>query len=343
MLKEGSLRSVVTGAAGFLGSHLCERLIELGHTVIGLDCFTDYYSPELKKRNLKNLCRSSRFKFLGLDLTAADLSHVMRSIDYLFHLAAQPGVRGSWGRDFEKYVKNNILATQAVLEALKGTGVKKVIYASSSSIYGEATALPTPEETNPRPISPYGITKLAAENLCHIYRRDFGVPILMLRYFTVYGPRQRPDMAFFRFIDSALSGSTVVVYGDGNASRDFTYVADAVEATILAMEKAEPGEIFNVGSGEPITVNQAISILEEIVGKEISVRYEESRHGEVRDTHANINRARALLGFKPSKSLHEGLREQVRWQRCELEVDTGSDRIQALDAYEDSHPPRRIG
>ena len=315
MLKEGSLRSIVTGAAGFIGSHLCERLIELGHIVTGIDCLTDYYPPELKQGNLRNPCKSNRFKFLKLDLTSTDLSPIMNSVDYVFHLAAQPGVRGSWGRNFEKYIRNNILATQTVLEALKGADVTKVIYVSSSSIYGDTKELPTPEDTDPRPVSPYGITKLAAENLCHTYRRNFGVPVVILRYFTVYGPRQRPDMAFFRFIDSALSGSTVVVYGDGNASRDFTYVADAVEATTLAMEKAEPGEVFNIGSGEPIPVNETISLLEDIVGREIGIRYEEAQCGEVKHAHADICKARTLLGFKPSKSLREGLREQVQWQK----------------------------
>jgi nucleoside-diphosphate-sugar epimerase len=312
-VREGHLRSVVTGAAGFIGSHLCQRLIELGHNVIGIDCLTDYYPRALKQRNLKGL-RSSKFRYLRRDLTVADLSRIVRPCDYVFHLAAQPGVRGSWGESFEKYVRNNILATQAVLEAAKGSKVTKLICTSSSSIYGEQTALPTPEDTSPKPVSPYGITKLAAENLCRIYDRNFTVPIVILRYFTVYGPRQRPDMAFHRFIDSALRGSTIVVYGDGSASRDFTYVADAVDATILAMEKSEPGQVFNVGSGEPVTVNDAISTLEKILGKEISVRHEETQRGDVTNTHADINRARTLLGFKPRTDLRQGLGEQVRWQ-----------------------------
>jgi nucleoside-diphosphate-sugar epimerase len=318
-LREAPVRSVVTGAAGFIGSHLCERLVELGHTVIGIDCLTDYYPRELKQRNLKELRRSSKFRFLRRDLTVADLLHIIRPVDYVFHFAAQPGVRGSWGKNFGKYVGNNILATQAVLEALKRSKVRKLIYASSSSIYGEATPLPTPEDTNPKPVSPYGITKLAAENLCRIYGRNFTVPTVILRYFTVYGPRQRPDMAFHRFIDSALSGSTIVVYGDGNASRDFTYVADAVEATILAMEKSEPGQVFNVGSSQPITVNDAIAALRDILGREVIVRHEEAQRGDVTDTHADINKARTLLGFKPSKNLRQGLREQVRWQEEAIE------------------------
>jgi nucleoside-diphosphate-sugar epimerase len=308
------LRSVVTGAAGFIGSQLCERLIELGHMVTGIDCFADYYPRELKQRNLKELRRTSRFRFLRRDLNVAGLLHIIRPVDYVFHFAAQPGVRGSWGRSFGKYVTNNILATQAVLEALKGSKVTKLICASSSSIYGEQIALPTPEDTSPKPVSPYGITKLAAENLCRTYDRNFQLPIVILRYFTVYGPRQRPDMAFYRFINSALTGSTLVVYGDGNASRDFTYVADAVDATILAMEKSENGQVFNVGSSQPITVNDAISTLEEILGKEIRVRHEETQRGDVTNTYADINRARTLLGFEPRTDLRHGLGEQVRWQ-----------------------------
>jgi len=313
----GSLRCVVTGAAGFIGYHLCDRLIELGHIVTGIDCLTDYYAVDLKKQNLRDLQKKngSRFKYVRLDLTARDLSNIMRHADYVFHFAAQPGVRGSWGRNFEKYVRNNILATQTVLEALKETTVAKVIHASSSSIYGDEAPLPTREDANPRPISPYGVTKLGAENLCRTYHRSFGMPIVMLRYFTVYGPRQRPDMAFHRFIHSAVSGSPIVVYGDGTASRDFTYVAEAVDGTILAMEKAEPGEVFNIGSGKPITVNEAISFLEEAMGREINVRHEEAQHGDVRDTHADIDKAKSLLAFKPSVTLSEGLREQVQWQK----------------------------
>jgi UDP-glucose 4-epimerase len=288
--------------------------MELGHRVIGIDCLTDYYPPELKRRNLRAL-RSSRFRFMRLDLTSADLSRVMKSVDYVFHLAAQPGVRGSWGRNFQKYVRNNILATQTLLESLKGIGVAKVIYASSSSVYGNAKALPTPEEAVPNPVSPYGVTKLGAENLCQVYHRTFGLPIVVLRYFTVYGPRQRPDMAFSRFIDCALSNLPVIVYGDGSATRDFTYVDDAVEATTLAMEKAEPGDVFNVGTASATSVNDVLKALEATIGRRITIRYEETKGGEVKDTLADIDRARTFLGFKPSTSLRDGLGKQVQWQR----------------------------
>ena len=281
----------------------------------GVDCLTDYYSLHLKQRNLKSLREKDRFSFLKIDLTTADLRHALRNVDFVFHLAAQPGVRGSWGKDFRKYVRNNIIPTQAVLESLKETKVRKVIHASSSSIYGEEATLPIHESNSPRPISPYGVTKLASENLCRIYHRSFGIPTVVLRYFTVYGPRQRPDMAFHRFTNNALSGSHVVVYGDGNASRDFTYVTDAVEATILAMEKAEPGEVFNVGSGRSVAVNEAIAVLEGIMGREIDVRYEEAQRGDVKDTCADIDKVRSALAFQPSKSLPEGLKEQVQWQK----------------------------
>jgi len=287
----------------------------LGHRVVGIDCLSDYYSPKLKERNLRNVRRHNNFKFLKLDVTRGSLSRIIRSADYVFHLAAQPGVRGSWGTNFEEYVRNNILATQSILEALKGTKVRKMIYASSSSIYGDTTVLPTLEEANPAAVSPYGITKLAGENLCSTYHKGYGLPVVILRYFTVYGPRQRPDMAFFRFIDNALSGSSVVVYGDGTASRDFTYVADTVEATTLAMEKAEPGQVFNIGSGEPVTVNETIKIMEQLLGREIHVRYEETQLGDVRSTNADGTKARTHLGFSAKKTLREGLKEQVLWQR----------------------------
>jgi UDP-glucose 4-epimerase len=273
--------------------------------VTGVDCLTDYYSSAIKKRNLQDLHGSEVFRFLKMDLLKANLSRMMRRVDYVFHLAAQPGVR----------VRNNTLATQAILEAVRRSKVKKLIYASSSSVYGETAQLPTPEDAATCPISPYGITKLDAENLCRVYYRSYGVPVVALRYFTVYGPRQRPDMAFFRFIESALRGTQLVVYGDGTAARDFTYVTDVVGATVKALESASPGEVLNVGSGNPVTVNEAISILKELLGRGIEVKYGEAQRGDVGSTHADIHKARSILGFAPSKSLREGLREQLVWQK----------------------------
>lgn len=238
---------------------------------------------------------------------------MLKDVEYVFHLAAQPGVRGSWGRTFSHYVKDNILATQRLLEALKDAQPNKVVYASSSSVYGDSERLPTPEEATPRPVSPYGATKLTAEHLCYAYFRNYGVPVVRLRYFTVYGPRQRPDMAFTKFIAKISSGAELEVFGDGRQRRDFTFVKDVVAGSILAA-KAKPGAIYNVGAGRTISLNEVIATMESLIGRNARIKMQAVAPGDVRNTSADITAISRDLGFKPATSLEEGLRQQVEAQ-----------------------------
>jgi len=309
-----NLKCLVTGAAGFIGSHLAERLIAEGYKVVGVDCFTDYYPRPVKERNLAELRNSDRFRFVEADLRFVDLEPLLDGVNYVFHQAAQAGVRASWGENFTIYTEHNVLATQRLLEAVKGREIARFIYASSSSIYGDTPDLPMREDSLPRPISPYGVTKLAGEHLCQLYHTNFGVPTVSLRYFTVYGPRQRPDMAFHRFIRAILEGKPLIVYGDGEQTRDFTYISDAVEANLLAMRCAPPGAIFNIGGGSRVSINYAIRLLEKILGKKAIVGYQEAQHGDVRHTLADTSAAREVLGFIPKVGLKEGLRAQLAWQ-----------------------------
>ena len=308
-------QSLVTGAAGFIGSHLCQRLLDEGHQVLGLDCFTDYYPRSIKESNLKELRRNLRFDFLEADLLHAALEELVKDCDYVFHHAAQVGVRKSWGKDFSAYISNNVAATQRLLEAIKqnGRGVKKLMYASSSSVYGSEAGLPMREGTYLQPVSPYGVTKLAAENLCHLYWQNYGIPVVSLRYFTIYGPRQRPDMAFHRFIDSALRGEPIVIYGDGEQTRDFTFISDAVNANLLSLKEGVVGEAFNIGGGSRISINAVLQHLEEIIGKRIEVDHQPSLKGEMMHTYADCLRARTLLGYLPQTSIVEGLCREVEW------------------------------
>lgn len=308
------MRCVVTGCAGFIGSHLAEALVERGHQVIGIDCFTDYYPRATKLANLSSLRESPRFTMVEADLLEHDLRSLLEGADCVFHQAAQAGVRASWGQNFSIYTENNVLATQRLLEAARGLPLQRFVYASSSSIYGDARQLPVGEDALPRPISPYGVTKLAAEHLCHLYWVNFGVPAVSLRYFTVYGPRQRPDMGFHRFIRALLAGDEIVVYGDGDQTRDFTYVSDAVAANLSCMEADVVGQVFNVGGGSRISVNRVLSVLESISGRKARVRRIENQKGDVRHTYADTSRAREALGFAPSIPLEEGLRRQFEWQ-----------------------------
>jgi UDP-glucuronate 4-epimerase len=293
------MRYIVTGAAGFIGSHLAEALRDAGHEVVGVDCFTDYYDPAEKVRNAH-----------GLDVRRVDLADEpleLDGIDGVFHLAGQPGVR-SFGDVFPLYLRRNVLATQRVLEACTTAGTR-LVFASSSSVYGEAEAYPTPEDATPRPISPYGITKLACEHLA----RAYGGEVVTLRYFTVYGPRQRPDMAFRRVCDALLAGDTFEVYGGGLQSRSFTYVADAVDATIAAMERAPGGALFNVGGGEEATMLDAIALLEQASGRSLDVRHVDAARGDVSRTKADDARINAVLGWSPSTSLADGLSAMWSW------------------------------
>jgi nucleoside-diphosphate-sugar epimerase len=304
------MKCLVTGAAGFIGSHLSEALVDEGNSVLGLDCFTDYYPRRLKVANLSKLLKMKGFKFVEADLSSANISPLLRDVEYVFHLAAQPGVRASWGRSFSHYVKDNVVATQRLLESLKSSHVKKMTYASSSSIYGDSERLPTPEEVTPNPVSPYGATKLAAEHLCHVYFRNYGVPVVQLRYFTVYGPRQRPDMAFTKFISRISAGKEVELFGDGEQRRDFTFVSDIVAGSILAAG-ARPGTTYNIGAGKTVSLNDVIGVLESIIGKRARVKRREPALGDVRKTSADISRASGELGYSPRTGLEEGLRKQV--------------------------------
>lgn len=304
------MKCLVTGAAGFIGSHLSETLIEQNNKVRGIDCFTDYYPKRLKEINLAKLKRSSEFEFVEVDLAVNSISRYVRDVDVVFHLAAQPGVRASWGKSFSYYVRDNIAATQRLLEAAKEAHLKRFVYASSSSVYGDAERFPTPEESTPRPISPYGATKLGAELLCNIYHRNFGVPTVVLRYFTVYGPRQRPDMAFRKFISAIQKGEEVVIFGDGSQGRDFTFVSDTVAATILSVE-ALPGSVYNVGTGASVSINEVLSLFGQITGKRPKIRKMPPAPGDPQMTCAETSKIRIDLGFEPRVKIDEGLRKQI--------------------------------
>jgi nucleoside-diphosphate-sugar epimerase len=315
----GPVTSLVTGAAGFVGSHLCERLLREGHQVIGLDVFADYYPRAAKEANLAGFRDAPGFRFVEGDLTRMDLTPLVGDATYIFHQAGQPGVRPSWGKDFDVYLDCNIRATQRLLEAARTVGrVRCLVYASSSSVYGETRDLPLREDSPTRPYSPYGVTKLAAEHLCSLYHANYGVPTVSLRYFTVYGPRQRPDMGFHKFIRAALGDRPIVVYGDGEQTRDFTFVADAVEANYLATAPWAVGQVFNIGGGSRCSVNHVLATLEEILGRPIRREPGPPQPGDVSHTWADTRRARETLGFAPGVSLRDGLAHEVAWMRDQL-------------------------
>jgi nucleoside-diphosphate-sugar epimerase len=309
------VKSLVTGAAGFIGSHLCEYLLEKGVEVAGIDNFMDYYPRTIKEASIADLRKHQNYEFIEASLLQVDLTKLLDGVDVIFHQAAQAGVRASWGQSFKIYSDNNILATQMLLEACRESAVNKFIYASSSSVYGDTQDLPMRETSLPRPVSPYGVSKLAAEHLCWLYFKNFGIPTVSLRYFTVYGARQRPDMAFHRFFRWGLEDQPLKVYGDGEQSRDFTHVTDIVEANWLALEKALPGEVFNIGGGSRITLNGVIEIIGEITGKELEVDYEAKQKGDVRHTKADMTKAKEKLGYKPKMSIQEGLETEYEWVR----------------------------
>jgi nucleoside-diphosphate-sugar epimerase len=307
------MKALVTGAAGFVGSTLAEQLLDGGAAVTGLDSFTDYYPRPIKEANLAALHGRRRFRFVESTIQAADLAGLLQDVTHVFHLAAQAGVRRSWGRDFAVYTVNNIDATQVLLEACVGRPIEKLVYASSSSVYGDDVAIPMREDMLPKPVSPYGVTKLAAEQLCHLYAVNHGVPATSLRYFTVYGPRQRPDMGFHRFLKAALNGQPITVFGDGEQTRDFTYVADAVAATIAAAERGAPGRAYNIGGGSRVSVNDVLGIIERVTGRPLDIRREPAQKGDMRDTFADTSLAQADLGFAPGTALDAGLAAEFRW------------------------------
>jgi nucleoside-diphosphate-sugar epimerase len=309
------MNCVVTGAAGFIGSHLCERLLADGHAVTGIDCFTPYYPRPVKERNLSAVLGKPRFTFRELDLSAGVPAEAAAGAEWVFHLAAMPGLTRSW-LDFDLYNRHNLTATHRLLEALKGSPtLNRVIYASTSSVYGKYAsgdeALPT------RPSSPYGITKLAGEQLCRVYGDEFGLPVVVLRYFSVYGPRQRPEMGYHLFIDAILRGKPITLTGDGLQVRGNTYIADCVEATVRATQ-ATPGEVFNLGGGELVTVVEVIRKLERITGKKAIVERHPPRKGDQLATGADVTKLARHLGWKPTTPLDEGLANQVEWQRSLL-------------------------
>jgi nucleoside-diphosphate-sugar epimerase len=308
-----SPRAVVTGAAGFIGSHLCDRLLELGHKVVGIDSFADYYARALKEQNLEALRAHPDFTFEELDLVDADLRPVLRGANVVYHLAGRPGVRPSWGEQFDSYLRDNVLATQRLLESLKEIPVDRLVFAGSSSVYGDAEMFPTKETALPRPVSPYGVTKLAAEHLTLLYTKNFGLPVVSVRYFTVYGPRQRPDMAFSRFMQAMVDGEPIEVFGDGEQTREFTYVSDAVEGTIKAATADVVGQVVNLGGGSRVTINRVLATLEDISGAKARRKTLPAALGDPRHTGASINLARERLGWEPRVSLREGLTRQWEW------------------------------
>ncbi len=304
---------LVTGAAGFVGSHVVERLLADGKTVRGVDAFIDYYPRAIKEGNLRAALESGSFEFVESDLAVADLTPILEGVTSVCHLAAQAGVRASWGSTFSTYIDCNIRASQRLLEAVKDRGLSKFVYASSSSVYGETTDLPMRENGLTCPVSPYGVTKLAAEHLAVLYNRNYGVPTVSLRYFTVYGPRQRPDMAFHRFIRSGLLGEPVTIFGNGRQTRDFTYVGDTVAATVAALESGPEGGVLNVGGGSRVTLNEALDAIDSTLGIKLERRYIERARGDVTDTLADNARAREMLGFRPTVGLGEGLALERGW------------------------------
>ncbi len=307
--------NIVTGVAGFIGSHLAEAILDRGDRVIGIDQFNDYYNPQLKRNNVSSLKKNSTFTLIESDIQALDWQELLQDVDVVYHQAAQAGVRASWGEGFRHYTERNINATQIILEAAKETqSLKRFVYASTSSVYGNAATMPTPETICPQPVSPYGITKLAAERMCWLYQQNFGVPVTALRYFTVYGPRQRPDMAFHKFFKAAIQDEAISIYGDGKQTRDFTFVSDAVAANLAAGEVLEAiGEVFNIGGGSRVVLMDVLATMEEVIGQPIRKNFVEKAMGDARHTSADVSKAQRILGYKPQVSLAEGLTKEWEW------------------------------
>ena len=311
------MKALVTGVAGFIGSQLAERLLSEGLEVLGIDCFTDYYPRATKERNLDGLRGRAGFRLVEARLQDLDLGPLLDGASQVYHLAAQAGVRSSWGRDFACYTENNVLATQRLLEAAVAAGRPKLVYASSSSVYGDSPTLPLREDGRCQPVSPYGVTKLAAEHLALLYHRNHGLDTTSLRFFTVYGPRQRPDMAFHRFLRAARDGGPVTVFGDGLQTRDFTYVDDIVAAARAAALSGRAGSVYNVGGGERVALNDVLGMVEEVTGRPLRIQRQEAQKGDMRDTFADTSAASLDLGFRPTVSLREGLAREWAWLRDE--------------------------
>jgi UDP-glucuronate 4-epimerase len=325
-----SRRALVTGCAGFIGSHLTESLLQDGYTVLGVDCFNDNYARADKRANLARATDHDHFELLTADLVGLDADALLDGADVVFHLAGEPGVRASWGPRFDRYTHHNVRATQHLLEAARTHGDLKFVYASSSSIYGDALKLPTHEDETPRPLSPYGVTKLAAEHLCVLYGEEHGVDTAALRYFSVYGPRQRPDMAFRRFCEAIHANQPIEVYGDGRQTRDFTYVGDIVAATRAAAEReTAKGRVYNIGGGHRTSLRCALEVLAGIAGRPLDIRHQGRESGDVMDTGADTTRARDELGFAPRTTLEDGLAAELDWVRGR---DARASRVRTLTA-----------
>lgn len=309
------MKYLVTGSSGFIGSTLSEKLLGLGHQVLGVDLLTDNYSPKIKIANRKRLLKNENYAHLELDLAVCELEVLMEDISGIFHLAGHPSVQNSWGPDFHVYVNRNVIVTERLLKAALGSGISKVINSSSSSVYGRATTTPTREGDSRNPVSPYGVTKLAGEELCTLYGTEFGLNTVSLRYFTVFGPRQRPDMAFNKLISAGLQSSMFHLHGNGTQIRDFTYVEDVVDANIAALNAyTKPGDVFNIGGGSPIAMLDAITMLEEIMNQKIEVTNGPLGPGNPMITQADCSSARKTLKWEPKVGIFEGLKRQVDWQ-----------------------------
>ncbi len=311
------MKCVVTGAAGFIGSHVAESLIRDGHEVVGVDCFTDYYARATKERNLGCLRDEVRFRLVEGALQDLDLGPILEGAGQVFHLAAQAGVRASWGREFAYYTEHNVLATPRLLEAALAAHTPRLVYASSSSVYGDAESLPLREDAACRPLSPYGVTKLAAEHLVRLYERNYGLATVSLRFFTVYGPRQRPDMAFNRFLTAARDGRALTVYGDGQQTRDFTFVDDIVAATRAAALSGRPGCVYNVGGGVRVALLDVLRLIEQVTGRSLKIERDAAQKGDMRDTFADTSAAAHDLGFRSQVPLAEGLAREWAWLQGE--------------------------
>jgi nucleoside-diphosphate-sugar epimerase len=309
------MKCLVTGAAGFIGSHLVDTLIQQGHDVLGVDRLTDYYDVDQKRSNLAAAMAHPNFEFMELDVSARRVLGRLDGTDVVYHLAGQPGVRFSWEHDFHVYLERNVAVTQALLEAARHSHVGRIVYASSSSVYGNQAVYPCDESARPQPYSPYGVTKLAAEHLCGLYAANYGTPTVSLRYFSVYGPRQRPDMAFSRFIRAGIAGRSIKVTGDGTQVRDFTFVDDVVTATAAAgIRDIAPGTVLNVAGGQSATVHDVIAIIEQALGSKLDVGYVPDVAGDVTRTGGSGKLAEKVLGWVPTVTVAEGLPRQVEWE-----------------------------
>lgn len=314
------MRVLVTGVSGFIGSSLSEKLLDEGFQIIGVDSFFDYYPRKIKENNLYDLLQQPDFEFIESDILGIDWDKIISQVDGVFHQAALAGVRASWGQKFDQYVQNNILGTQRLLEACKNRRVEKFIYASSSSVYGDTDELPINESSTTNPVSPYGVSKLAAEHLASLYFKNYGVPAVSLRYFTVYGPRQRPDMAFHKFITAMINGDKIEVYGTGEQTRDFTFIDDVVQANIQAFRNARAGEVYNIGGGSRIKLIDTIRIIEEITGREANLVYTEPQRGDAKHTFSDVTKAKADFDYSPQVDVKSGLEKHYEWLKKNLEI-----------------------